>query len=83
MFDLGWGVINEDKDRPDVLLEVEVPVVKQKECTQQVNDGMICAGGENGMDSCKVKKQKKRVTCNFLFLRKSSVKILDVNHSKP
>ena len=42
-----WGT------RSEVLLEVEVPVVSNKQCNTSM-DGRLCAGGEPGKDACKV-----------------------------
>ena len=56
----GWGATSYGGASSDVLLEVEVPVVSKETCTTAmadfttVNDGMICAGGVEGKDSCQV-----------------------------
>ena len=45
---------------PDVLMELEVPVVTKETCTTAmasfatITDDMICAGGVEGQDSCQV-----------------------------
>ena len=55
---LGWGALSYGTgDYPDVLMEVEVGVVTNTVCAtvySGINDGMICAGGVEGEDSCQV-----------------------------
>ncbi|XP_077589836.1 polyserase-2-like [Stigmatopora nigra] len=55
----GWGRIEEGGAMPQNLMEVEVPVVGNRQCncdynpTYQITDNMICAGlREGGKDSC-------------------------------
>ena len=56
----GWGATSFGGASSNVLLEVEVPVVTKETCTTAmadfaaINDGMICAGGVEGKDSCQV-----------------------------
>ena len=57
----GWGALSYGTgDYPDVLMELEVNVVTQETCTAAmsdfatINEGMICAGGVAGQDSCQV-----------------------------
>ncbi|XP_045110865.1 trypsin-1-like, partial [Portunus trituberculatus] len=53
---VGWGVTMESGTHPDVLMEVQVPIIDQASCASNVNgltDNMICAGfNEGGKDSC-------------------------------
>ena len=50
------------KKGSDILMELQVPVVSKKTCMAsmagysniRITDGMICAGGVAGQDSCKV-----------------------------
>ena len=55
---LGWGALSYGTgDYPDVLMEVEVAVVTNDVCSTAysgINDGMLCAGGVEGEDSCQV-----------------------------
>ena len=55
----GWGALSEGGSGPDVLHEVDVPVVSTAVCNSsaayggQIDDTMICAGyQEGGKDSC-------------------------------
>ena len=45
-------------DYPNALMEVVVEVVTNEQCSAvyqgTINDGMICAGGVEGEDSCQV-----------------------------
>ena len=51
----GWGTTEYGGSSPSELLEVEVRVVSQEECRSQgVTAAMLCAGGEEGKDSCQV-----------------------------
>ena len=53
----GWGTTSFQGPSPDKLLEATVPVVTKETCQTKwpnVEDGMICAGGEEGTDSCQV-----------------------------
>ena len=51
----GWGTTEYWGSSPSELLEVEVRVVSQEECRSQgVTAAMLCAGGEEGKDSCQV-----------------------------
>ena len=60
MCEVGWGKQSDSdvEDRSNVLLEVRVPVVNNKKCNAamwtDITDGMICAGGVEGKDTCKV-----------------------------
>ncbi|KAK8400271.1 hypothetical protein O3P69_003165 [Scylla paramamosain] len=53
---VGWGDTIENGTQPDVLMEVQVPIIDQASCASNVNgltDNMICAGlDEGGKDSC-------------------------------
>ena len=55
---LGWGALSYGTgEYPDVLMEVEVGVVTNDVCSSAytgINDGMLCAGGVEGEDSCQV-----------------------------
>jgi len=54
----GWGALSYGGASPDVLMELEVPVVTKETCTTAmagfatITDDMICAGGVEGQDSC-------------------------------
>jgi len=55
----GWGALSEGGSGPDVLHEVDVPVVSTSTCNSsaayggQIDDTMICAGySQGGKDSC-------------------------------
>uniref|UniRef100_A0A672G6J5 Zgc:100868 n=1 Tax=Salarias fasciatus TaxID=181472 RepID=A0A672G6J5_SALFA len=54
----GWGALTEGGFSPDDLMEVEVPVVGNRQCNcdygvGQITDNMLCAGfREGGKDSC-------------------------------
>ena len=51
----GWGTTEYGGSSPSELLEVEVRVVSQEDCRSQgVTAAMLCAGGEEGKDSCQV-----------------------------
>ena len=54
----GWGANVADASAyPDILQEVSVPVVTKAQCATDVTnleDGMICAGGVAGEDTCSV-----------------------------
>ena len=68
--DQGWGKTSDGGDSSDVLLEVDLPVVSNELCVTSVayllnmtvadlqsdvdTDSIICAGGVEGKDSCKV-----------------------------
>lgn len=53
---IGWGAISEGGKPSDVLMELNVPVVKQTRCNAalgpRVDRSMICAGGVEGRDAC-------------------------------
>ena len=54
----GWGTTSFQGSSPDKLLEATVPVVTKETCQTKwpsVEDGMICAGGEEGTDTCQVR----------------------------
>ena len=55
----GWGSdVADGSGSPDKLQEVSVPVVTKTQCAADVTnveDGMICAGGTAGEDSCSVR----------------------------
>ena len=59
---LGWGALSYGTGQyPDVLMEVEVAVVTNDVCSNActgINDGMICAGGVEGEDSCQVNDEE-------------------------
>ena len=61
MSDQGWGATSYGGVSSNVLLELEVPVVTKETCTTAmadfaaINDGMICAGGVEGKDTCQVR----------------------------
>lgn len=53
----GFGRLSAGGDTPNVLMQVEVPVVSQTTCKRaypsRVHDSMICAGlSEGGKDAC-------------------------------
>lgn len=53
----GWGTLKSGGSSPDILQEVDVPVVSRDRCKSaypnQIHDSMICAGLERGgKDSC-------------------------------
>ena len=52
----GWGAnVADASDYPNILQEVSVPVVTMAQCANDVtfvDEGMICAGGVLGEDSC-------------------------------
>ena len=53
----GWGRVSTNGTFSDKLLEVSVPVVNNTQCASSMGNirlGEICAGGEDGKDSCKV-----------------------------
>ncbi len=57
---MGWGLLEEEGDSPDILNEVVVPIVSNAECQNSYDeidatiwDSNICAGVvEGGIDSC-------------------------------
>ena len=55
---LGFGRLSSDGPKPDVLMQVSVPIVSQYKCTKaygssRIHDSMICAGlDRGGKDSC-------------------------------
>lgn len=61
----GWGKDNWEYGKyQNILKEVDVPVIEQNTCQQQLrqtrlgysynlNPGFLCAGGEEGKDACK------------------------------
>ena len=55
---IGWGALAYNGDSPDKLQEVEVTVVTKETCKAAmeppytITDGMLCAGGVAGEDSC-------------------------------
>ena len=52
---IGMGKISSNGPRAEMLLEVDVAVVSNADCSQiytGITDNMFCAGGEPGMDSC-------------------------------
>ena len=57
----GWGATSYGGVSSNVLMELEVPVVTKETCTTAmadfaaINDGMICAGGVEGKDTCQVR----------------------------
>ena len=57
---LGWGALSYGTgEYPDVLYELEVGVVTNDVCSSAytgITDGMICAGGVEGQDSCQVSR---------------------------
>ena len=61
----GWGAnVSDASDYPNILQEVSVPVVTKAQCANDVpfvDDGMICAGGVLGEDSCFVSKLKSHI----------------------
>ena len=53
----GWGELWCRGPYSDTLREVSVPVVSNSQCATSMklrNKGQICAGGEDGKDSCQV-----------------------------
>ena len=53
----GWGTTSSGGASSSKLLEVSVPVVTSTQCATSmgpVEGGQICAGGEEGKDSCQV-----------------------------
>ena len=55
-------------DPSDTTLHVNVPILSHKECKQSnigpfMRPGMICAGGEEGKDSCQVRCLSTFVQC--------------------
>ena len=55
----GWGTTEFGGDASPELLEVAVAVVSHEVCFQvmqpeQITAAMLCAGGEEGKDSCQV-----------------------------
>ena len=53
----GWGLIDTDPDidpDPFVPHEVDVPVISADDCGSTDVPSIICAGGEDGEDSCEV-----------------------------
>ena len=57
----GWGHTSYNGTHSSVLLEVELPIVSNTLCRQKMGfrlyKGQICAGGEEGRDSCQVELQ--------------------------
>merc|ERR1712096_221181 len=56
-FATGWGTLKESGRQPNVLQEVQLPIVSREECNKayggRIQDGMICAGFKKGSkDSC-------------------------------
>lgn len=68
----GWGVTTQYGATSDVLKEVAVPIMSNKECRmtsygqKRITDNMLCAGFPEGKkDSCQV-----RICCwNFIILK--------------
>jgi len=62
----GWGALSPGTgDYPDKLQELSVKIVSQDVCQAAhddlgwtITDGMLCAGGVTGEDSCQVKKKE-------------------------
>ena len=57
----GWGRTSLGGTLSEVLLEVEVPVVTNAQCgttMSGITDSMLCAGGEEGKDSCQVNDEQ-------------------------
>ena len=53
----GWGTTSSGGASSSKLLEVDVPVVTPEQCATSMGpmmEGQICAGGEEGKDSCQV-----------------------------
>ena len=53
----GWGTTSSGGASSSKLLEVSVPVVTSTQCATSMGpmeNGQICAGGEEGKDSCQV-----------------------------
>ena len=53
----GWGTTSSGGPSSSKLLEVSVPVVTSTQCATSMGPmegGQICAGGEEGKDSCQV-----------------------------
>ena len=54
----GWGDTSFQGKGSTVLLEVELPVITNTECERKMKtkliSGQMCAGGEEGRDSCQV-----------------------------
>lgn len=63
MLKTGWGTIEYGGPVSDRLMEVSVPVWNNKDCeelyVQTIHDTNLCAGGEPGKDSCKVRLSKR------------------------
>ena len=53
----GWGA-TEKTNGSNVLMEVDLPIVTNKYCARKmrmnIDRGQLCAGGEEGRDSCQV-----------------------------
>ena len=63
----GWGATKEGGFIHHTLMEVDVPVVSNDECSQSMPDltpGKLCAGGQAGKDACTV----RRMSFTFPFL---------------
>ena len=76
----GWGALSYGTgDYPDVLMELEVNVVTQETCTAAmsdfatINEGMICAGGVAGQDSCQVWQMFSQVFSQIFSARETLV----------
>ncbi|XP_049881037.1 phenoloxidase-activating enzyme-like isoform X2 [Pectinophora gossypiella] len=62
MYVAGWGAVNETVSKSDIKLHVEVPLIDKDQCQTvysrpQFNvplwNGQLCAGAQQGQDSCK------------------------------
>ena len=65
----GWGLTQENGQVSDILREVTVPIITNKECRQtryktMITDNMICAGNvqKGGKDACQVNGKKFEFT---------------------
>ena len=77
----GWGAnVADASDYPNILQEVSVPVVTMAQCANDVtfvDEGMICAGGVLGEDSCFVSYLKYlKSRCRISDFRVPSLKTL-------
>ena len=59
----GWGDTSFQGKGSTVLLEVELPVITNKLCERKMKtklvSGQMCAGGEEGRDSCQVEIRRE------------------------
>ena len=62
----GWGATSYNGNFSSVLLEVSVPTVTNTHCERKMNfrlhPGQICAGGEEGRDSCQVELERESLS---------------------